>query len=124
MAEAYLQQLSEGTISVESAGLHPKPILPLVVEVMKEEGIDLSNKTSKNVFDLFKKGKLYDVVITVCDESIENQCPIFPGITKRLHWAFPDPQSISGNREEQLAELRKLRNSIKERIIQWLSEFK
>jgi hypothetical protein len=41
-------------------------------------------------------------VITVCDESVENECPVFPGIARRLHWLFPDPQKVTGTKDEKL----------------------
>jgi protein-tyrosine-phosphatase len=66
-----------------------------VFEVMNEDGIDLSGKQPQSVFDLFKTGKTYDHVITVCHDS-ESRCPIFPGITKRWHLPFPDPAKVGG----------------------------
>lgn len=116
IAEAYLKQLAGEYYEVESAGLEPtKAVNPLVVEVMLEEGIDLSRKKPQSVFELFKAGKLYNHVVTVCHDS-ESKCPIFPGITKRWHLAFPDPSKVEGNREEKLAKVREIRDAIK----QWL----
>ena len=123
MAEAFLDALGGDRFQVESAGMEPRPINPLVIDAMKEEGIDLSSKTSDSVFDFFLKGKLFDYVITVCDESVEEKCPVFPGITKRLHWPFPDPAKLAGSHEEKMAELRKIRDSIKKKIEEWIREF-
>lgn len=118
IAEAYLKKMAGEKFFVESAGLAPaKEINPLVVEVMQEDGIDLSENTPQSVFDLFKAGKIYDHVITVCNDS-ESQCPIFPGITKRWHLPFPDPAKAEGSREEQLARVREIRDAIKK----WLSD--
>lgn len=118
IAEAFLKEIAGGSLVVESAGLAPAgEINPLVVEVMQEEGIDLSDKTPQSVFDLFKKGNIYDHVITVCHDS-ESQCPIFPGITKRWHFPFPDPAKVEGNRAAQLAKVREIRDAIKK----WLSD--
>jgi arsenate reductase len=55
--------------------------------------------------------------VTVCDDS-ESKCPIFPGITKRWHWAFPDPAAVGGSETEQLDAVRKIRDMIKD----WLLE--
>ena len=85
MAEAFLRQMAGDGLIVESAGLDPTVINPLVVAVMAEEGLDLSDKKTRKVFDLFRDGQLYDAVITVCEESLEGQCPVFPGVTRRLH---------------------------------------
>jgi arsenate reductase len=123
MAEAFLNLLAGDRFYAESAGFKPTAVYPPVIEVMREEGIDLSGKKTKNVFEFYKQGRLYDFVITVCDESAENQCPVFPGIVKRLNWPFPDPEKAAGTPEEKLAEIRKTRDSIKAQIKEWLKEF-
>jgi arsenate reductase len=116
IAEAYLQRLGGESIHIESAGLEPaETVNPLVVEVMKEEGFDLSGKKPQKVFDLFKEGKLFDHTITVCSDTEQN-CPVFPGITQRWHAPFPDPSQVSGSREEQLARVRAIRDMIKKWI--------
>ena len=113
MAEAYLEQLAKGALEVESAGMKPaEKVNPLVVEVMKEEGIDLSKKNPKSVFELYKTGRLFTHVITVCHDS-ESRCPVFPGITKRWHFPFPDPAKATGTHEEKLEQVRKIRDDIK-----------
>jgi arsenate reductase len=113
IAEAYLKKLAGDRVNVESAGLEPaKSVNPLVVEVMKEEGVDLSSKKPQSAFELYKQGRLFDHVVTVCDDT-EGECPIFPGITKRWHVPFPDPSKATGTREEQLAQVRSIRDMIK-----------
>ena len=89
---------------------------PYVIEVMREVGYDLSDNTSDSVMQFFKEGGLYDYVITVCDESLENDCPIFPGITRRLHWPFHDPQKVMGTKDEKVKKIRLIRDDIKRRI--------
>ena len=118
IAEAYLKKMGDLDFDVESAGLEPADAVnPIVVDVMKEEGIDLSHKKPQSVYEKFKNGELFDHVVTVCSDS-EDKCPVFPGITKRWHMPFPDPSNVKGNLEEKLAGVRYIRNSIKE----WLSE--
>jgi arsenate reductase len=113
IAEAYLKKLAGERIHVESAGLEPaQAVNPLVVEAMREEGFDLSGQKPQSAFELFKAGRLFDHVVTVCSDT-ENQCPIFPGITQRWHVPFPDPASATGTREEQLAQVRAIRDMIK-----------
>jgi len=119
IAEAFLKDMAGDRIHVESAGLEPKPVNPLVVEVMQEIGYDLSEAQSGSVFDFFKQGRLYDYVITVCDETAAGQCPVFPGITKRLHWPFKDPEALTGTHEEKLEALREIRNQIREKTTEW-----
>jgi arsenate reductase len=120
IAEAYLNGMAGDKIHVESAGLAPKPINPLVVEVMQEAGYDLTQAKSDSVFDFFKEGRLYDYVITVCDETAAGKCPVFPGITKRLHWPFQDPEELNGTHAEKLEALRRIRNQIREKVVGWV----
>ena len=121
MSEAYLRKLAGDRFEVESGGFEPTTINPLAVEAMKEEDIDISGNKTNSVFELYKEGRLYDYVITVCDDS-ENLCPIFPGITRRLHWAFEDPVSFMGTDEEKLAGTREVRDQIRKSIQDWLDE--
>ncbi|MGD8364693.1 MAG: arsenate reductase ArsC [Desulfobacterales bacterium] len=117
IAEAYLKKFYGVHFEIESAGLEPaEAVNPLVVRVMGEVGIDLSEKKPQNVFELFKQGKLYDHVITVCHDS-ESRCPIFPGITQRWHWPFPDPAAVEGAEDEKLEEVRMIRDTIKEWLL-------
>ena len=113
IAEAFLRKMS-GNVFVESGGFEPAAeINPFVVDVMKEEGFDLTDKKPQSVFDLFKQGRIYNHVITVCDEG-EEKCPVFPGITKRWRNPFPDPAAVKGTREEKLEGVRKIRDMIKD----------
>ena len=122
MAEAFLKQMAGDKFEVESAGLEPGELNPLAIEVMKEIGIDISQNKSKSVFDFYKEGRRYDYVITVCDESQAQKCPIFPGttITRRIHWSFDDPANFKGTWEEKLEKTRQVRDKIKQQIEQWL----
>lgn len=116
MAEAYLEKFCGEAAEVTSAGLDPTSVNPLVVTVMAEEGIDLSGKATRKVFDLYRDGLLFDYVVTVCEESLEGQCPVFPGVTHRLHLPFPDPATVEGSETEKLAAVRVIRDSIRERM--------
>lgn len=120
MAEAFLNKYGNGRFQAESAGLEPGMLNPLVVEVMREAGIDISQNQTKSVFDFYKQGRLYSYVITVCDESQAEGCPLFPGNARRLHWSFADPSGFSGTHQEKLAQTRKVRDAIEEKIKAWI----
>lgn len=122
MAEVFLNSLKGSKFEAESAGLEPTGINPLVAEVMEESGLDISKNRSDSVFEFFKEGRLYDFVVTVCDDATEKICPIFPGVRRRIHWPFPDPEQVSGTRQEKLNQVRKIRDDIKEKIEQWLDQ--
>jgi arsenate reductase len=122
MAEAYLNDWGAGRFQAESAGLKPTEIHPLTIKVMAEEGYDLEGKKANSVFDLFQQGRLYSQVITVCEESVEQDCPVFPGVAYRAHWPFPDPAKPVGGPEEQLLRFRTIREQVKEQIKRFLNE--
>ncbi|MCX8082487.1 MAG: arsenate reductase ArsC [bacterium] len=119
MAEAFLKKIAGDRFEVESAGLNPGTINPLAVEVMKEVGIDISGNKTQSVFELYKKGKRYHYVITVCDKG--NRCPVFPNTLQTLHWNFDDPAKFEGSYEEKLEQMRKLRDAIKQKIEEWVN---
>ena len=122
MAEAWLNYICRDTFEAESAGLEPGKLNPLVVEAMSEVGIDISQKKTQAVFDVFKSGKLFAYVVTVCDETSAERCPIFPGVATRLHWSFPDPSALTGGHDEKLAEVRKIRDEIRVKVEKWCEE--
>lgn len=124
MAEAFLNEYGSENFEAESAGLEPGTLNPTVVQVMKAVGIDISNKDTKSVFDLFRKGTVYNAVITVCDEASAERCPVFPGKIKRIGWSFVDPSKATGTADEKLEQVRKVRDEIKERIVQFIAEAK
>jgi arsenate reductase len=124
MAEAFLNHYDGKSLTAESAGLEPGKLNPIVVKVMQEVGIDISHKGTQEVFDLFKKGRLFQAVITVCDEASAEGCPIFPGVVRRMGWSFPDPSSFKGTEEEILENTRKVRDEIKEAVLAFIDEAK
>jgi arsenate reductase len=122
MAEAFLNEICGDHFEAQSAGLEPGKLNRLAVEAMREIGIDISQNKTQSVFDVFKSGELFAYVITVCDESSADRCPIFAGVTKRLHWSFPFPSALTGTGEERLAGTRKIRDQIRARIEMWCDE--
>ena len=122
MAEAWLAHTCGMFFEAESAGLKAGSINPLVVQAMAEVGIDLSAKRTQEVFDVWKSGKIFKYVITVCSEAEAEGCPIFPGVATRLHWPFRDPSQLSGSDQEKLSEIRTIRDEIREKIEAWCRE--
>jgi len=120
MAEAFLKMFGGDEFQVESAGFEPTAIDPLVVEIMRDEGVDLSSKQTQKVFDIFKAGKVFDYVITVCGEGWEAQCPVFPGMTHRLHQPFEDPSKLTGTPDQKMAKLRVIKDQIKNEVLNFI----
>ena len=122
MAEAWLNHFCGEQFEAESAGLSPGTLNPIVVKVLQEVGIDISHKKTQAVADLIKLDKSFAYVITVCDESSAEQCPVFPGNTKRLHWGFPDPSAFTGTEAEKLVKTREIFDMIKIKVESWCQE--
>lgn len=114
MAEGLLRELGGSRFEVESAGVISSFVRPQAIEAMKEIGIDISGHRSKSVDEF--AGQKFDYVITVCDNAKEN-CPVFPGSTKRIHWSFDDPADAAGDEAEKLAIFRRVRDEIKNRLL-------
>lgn len=112
MAEAFLNYFGEGRLEAQSAGTRPSAeVHPLAVEVMREEGLDISFARPKSVDEFI--GQDFDYVITVCDNARET-CPIFSGkVGQKLHVGFEDPAEAVGPEEEIIAKFREVRNQIK-----------
>ena len=119
MAEAFLNHLCGEEVIAQSAGLEPGQLNMTVVEVMGEVGLDISRNKTKTVASLMESGQSFDYVITVCDETSAERCPIFPGKGQRLHWGFPDPSAFHGPRETKLARTREVRDMIRAKIEAW-----
>jgi len=125
MAEAFLNSMNIKGVTAESAGIEKGSLNPMVVEVMKEIGIDISSNRSKTVMEMIDAGKKYDYVITVCDQASGERCPVFPGqVYKRLHIEFEDPSKVEGTYEEKLSKIRVIRDQVKEKIEEFSKEFK
>lgn len=122
MAAALLDKSCGQFFEAHSAGLEPGTLNPLAVEALREIDIDISKNKTQAVFDVFKSGELFAYVITVCDESEAKGCPIFPGVTTRLHWSFPDPSKFGGSPEEKLEQTRKVRDKIDNQIRHFCAE--
>jgi len=119
MAEGLLREIGGGRFEVYSAGTHPVSVRAEAVEAMREVGIDISGQRSKSVDEF--AGREFDYVVTVCDKARE-ECPVFPGRTRRVHWSFEDPAEAAGEWAERLAVFRRVRERIGARLREWVDE--
>jgi arsenate reductase len=111
MAEGFAESIRKGKLGVYSAGSRPSSqIDPLVIEVMKEKGIDLSTKRPKGLNDL--PPIEMDYLITMgCEET----CPAIPS-KKIVEWEIPDPKGKS------IDAFRKVRDIIEDMVKTLLEE--
>jgi arsenate reductase len=113
MAEGLLREGGGEAFEVASAGIDPSVVRPEAVEVMREIGIDISSHRSKSIDEF--RGQPFDYVITVCDNA-NQQCPMFPAESRRIHWSIKDPAAIEGDNKTRLDAFRVARNELRERL--------
>ena len=110
MAHGYLQQFAQDRADVLSAGVETHGLNPKAVQVMAEDGVDISHHTS-NLVDEYASLPI-DYVITVCDSASE-RCPVWIGRSHRTHHNFTDPSKATGTPDEVMASYRSVRDEIK-----------
>ena len=84
---------------------------------MAELSIEISEQKSQHVDEFLQAG--IDTVITVCDNAKEN-CPIFPGQVRTIHWSFDDPAHATGSDDDRMAVFRRVRDEISAALRDWL----
>jgi arsenate reductase len=119
MAEGLLRHDAGDRFEVASAGVEPSEVKPLAIRAMDEIGIDISGQRSKSVDEY--SGQDFDYVLTVCDNA-NQQCPVFPGNTQRIHWSIEDPAAAVGNEEEQLKVFRRVRDGLRGRLQEFAAQ--
>ncbi len=110
IADGYLKYFAGNRAKIYSAGIETHGVNPKAIQIMAEDGIDISKHTSNNVNEYVAIP--FDYVITVCDNAKEN-CPYFPSNAIKIHYNFPDPAKAQGSEDEILDEFRKVREIIK-----------
>ncbi|MCC2642951.1 MAG: low molecular weight phosphotyrosine phosphatase family protein [Nitrospira sp.] len=99
MAEALINQLGHGRYHAWSAGSSPAGYVhPDSIKTLKRHGVDPGQPRSKSWNEF--AGHSFDLVITVCDQTAGESCPLFPGHPKKLHWSTPDPAKAKGTQAE------------------------
>lgn len=117
IAEGYFKSFLKDHLNIYSAGVETHGLNPKAVQVMQEDGIDISGHTSNNIdeFDDIP----FDYVITVCDNARE-RCPVFPTTAKKFHRDFQDPAKATGSEEEIMDSFRKVRDEIKDYVREFI----
>ena len=110
LAEGYLKHFAGNKAEVYSAGVETHGVNPKAIQVMQEDGIDISHHTSNNLDEY--RDIDFDFVITVCDNAKE-RCPYFPTAAKKFHYNFPDPAKAQGTDEQVMQQFRSVRGMIK-----------
>jgi arsenate reductase len=113
MTEGWTRALKSGVIDPGSAGTTPKGVDPRAIQVMAEEGVDLSRQTSKSLESL--GGIHFDYAITLCGDP-PGARPLYSGARKTIHAGFTDPPALATRAdtdEEALAVYRRVRDEFR-----------
>lgn len=116
IAEGYLSYFAGSKAKVYSAGVETHGVNPKAIQIMNEDGIDISQHTSNNIDEYYDVD--FDYVITVCDNAKEN-CPFFPTKALRFHQNFSDPAKATGSE----GEIEKAFRDVREQIKKYSKEF-
>ena len=111
MAEGIARSLAPAGVKISSAGSAPSRLNPLAIRALDEVGIDLRGQFSKGVETIPPDG--VEVVITLCAEE---ECPLFLGRARRLHWGLPDPAGRGADEVAQLQSFREVRDELRRRL--------
>jgi arsenate reductase (thioredoxin) len=113
MAEGWAKDIASDLMEVKSAGIEAHGQNNYAIQVMAEEGIDISIQDSIRV-----NGEMLewaDLLITLCDNA-EEQCPVISPHTVKVHLPLPDPAKFKGSEDKILMEFRETRDKVKQRI--------
>ncbi|HVS30275.1 MAG TPA: arsenate reductase ArsC [Thermoanaerobaculia bacterium] len=118
MAEALARAFHGDKLDVVSAGSRPAGwVHPLAIRAMNDLGVDMSEATSKSADQFISES--FDVVVTVCDSAAQD-CPVWTGARRMLHWPIEDPSFGPGDpatRYDRFIETRdELRDLIDELV--------
>jgi len=123
MAEAFMNRLGNDKFIAESAGIEAGTLNPLVVQAMQEIGYDLSKNTTNSVFEYYKEGRSYSVVIKVCDQVAGERCPVFPKVLLNLNWNIEDPSALQGTDQQKMPRIRQIRDQIKSKVEEFIVQY-
>jgi arsenate reductase len=111
LAEGIARALAPPGVTVWSAGSQPTRVRPEAIAALAEIGIDITAHRSKSVSEI--PAADVDTVITLCGEQ---ECPVFLGRARRLHWGLPDPAAAGGSEAERADAFRRTRDELRRRL--------
>jgi arsenate reductase len=102
LAECIMNRIGRGKFVAYSAGSMPKgQVHPQALALLDGLQIDTSHLRSKSWEEFAAPGAPeLDFVITVCDDTAGEVCPVWPGQPISAHWGMPDPAAVEGSPTE------------------------
>lgn len=124
IAEHYFSKHSLGSISAVSSSFEQGVINGLPNRVMQEDGHLAPLISPPSIFDRFANNESFDLVISICDESGSEHCPIFRDCIRKLyggtsdieHWSIRGFESIEGAPDDVLVQAIGIRDQIEDAV--------
>jgi protein-tyrosine phosphatase len=115
MAEGILKQLMGSKIYVDSVGARQGETDPMMVEVMKEIGVDMSGHNPKTFDEL--EDTSFDLIIALSPEAQHHAVELTRTMACDVEfWNTFDPTIIEGSREQRLDAYRQVRDHLRQRL--------
>ena len=113
MAEAFARKYGGGEVEAFSAGTMPaKEVNPIVIQVMREKGIDLTvNRPKAITRQMVEEADM--IIVMGC--SAEGFCPA-PLLNKVVDWQIEDPK------DKPIEKVKEIRDKIESRVRKLISE--
>jgi arsenate reductase len=119
MAEGFLRAFAGDEVVAASTAVESIEHDPLVLEVMKEVGVDISGQCPKDIAQFFKEHFAY--VVTLCDATTE-KFPIWPFSRNVRHWSLADPERVAGSLDQKRDAFRRVRDEISGNVREFLNQ--
>ncbi|MEQ8506265.1 MAG: arsenate reductase ArsC [Rhodospirillales bacterium] len=118
LSEAILTRHGSGKFKAFSAGSHPAgQVHPYVIDLLRNQNYPVDSFRSKDWAEFSEPGApKMDFVFTVCDQTAEEVCPIWPGQPMTAHWGIPDPVAFEGAEAEKRAAFAETMRYLTNRI--------
>lgn len=115
IAEGYAREYLGADWRIQSAGIESHGLNPLAVQIMKDDGIDISGQTSKLIDNDYLQA--CDLVVTLCGDA-KDKCPMTPPNIQKQHWPLMDPAQATGTDAQKLIVFQEVRDEIKRRVLE------
>jgi arsenate reductase (thioredoxin) len=119
MAEGFLRAFAGDQVVAASTAVESIERDPMVLEVMKEVGVDISGQHPKDIAQFFKEHFAY--VVTLCDATTE-KFPVWPFSRNVRHWNLADPERVTGSLEQKRDAFRHVRDEISGNVREFLNQ--
>jgi arsenate reductase len=120
--EAAMNRMGRDRFSGFSAGMQPARRLdPLVAEVLREAGYPTEGLRPKHWQEFAAaEAPPLDFVFTLCDPTVGEPVPHWPGRPVTADWRYPDPERLGGETWARKTELRAMLKGLERQLLAFM----